>query len=219
MRLPHYLPIFIPPKFIKCLLCASHTIGNKKKTVITGKKLMTQRYTDINQAVIHKCISALYINTHSDKCYSEKWGKGKGIKGSEKWSGTVSWESDIYTEIWNGSNQAQKGERSVSVGEAGSGWGKVSGLKWRHSRISKGCCRLGSAQGAPHRRKTSPGRGNVLQATRWSLQAGGSLFKDPRLRKHGDLQFLKGQLTRGKKEGRVWGDEPGEAGVRSCRAL
>lgn len=34
-----------------------------------------------------------------------------------------------------------------------------------------------------------------------------------------NLQFLKGQLARGKKGGRVWGDEPGEAGVRSCRAL
>lgn len=34
-------------------------------------------------------------------------------------------------------------------------------------------------------------------------------------KEHGDFQSLKGQLARGKSEGRVWGNEVGEAGARS----
>lgn len=61
----------------------------------------------------------------------------------------------------------------------------------------------------------------VLRAEERVLRAAGLLLQakeSPQLRESGAFQSPKGQLIRGKKGGRAWGDAAGETGTRSCRA-
>lgn len=95
---------------------------------------------------------------------------------------------------------------------------RCPGLRRRCSRISKGCLQDGLRPGCSGQRKdfsrqreSAPSHRMVAPRWREPVQ------RPPVEKQHDDFQSLKGQLTGGKRGGRVWGNEAGEAGARSLQ--
>lgn len=130
----------------------------------------------------------------------------------------VSRESDIYAEIWKGSSQAQKGERSVARGSRirlGQGVrAKMKVLQDKQRLLQAGVRAACSTQTKNFSRQKQRAPSYKMVPPGWRKPV-----QRPQVE---NLQFLKGQLTRGKKGGgygemNLERQESGLAGL--CRPL